>query len=75
MEEEYVIYSGEGCSYCAQAKRVLDTKGLPYTVMDAKSSMFFQKEFVAKGVRTIPQVYKGDRHIGGFQELLGELMS
>lgn len=72
--EEYVIYSGQGCTYCEQAKKLLDMKGLPYTVMDAKSSMYFQREFVAKGIRKIPQIFLGDRHVGGFNELMGELM-
>lgn len=73
-QEEYVIYSGVGCTYCIQAKALLDMKDLPYTIMDAKSSMYFQKEFVAKGIRKIPQIFQGERYIGGFQELMGELM-
>jgi len=72
--EEYVIYSSPNCGYCAQAKQLLDMKELPYTIMDAKSSMYFQREFVAKGIRKVPQIFQGDRHIGGFQELMGELM-
>ena len=74
MEDEYVIYSGADCSYCKQAKQLLDLKDLPYTIMDAKSSLYFQREFVDKGTRTVPQIFLGDRHIGGFQELMGELL-
>ena len=71
--EEYVIYSGEGCGYCVQAKKLLDTKELPYTVMDARSSLFFRKEFLDKGVRTIPQIFIGDHYIGGFDKLISYL--
>lgn len=74
IEDEYVIYSSPNCSYCEQAKRLLDMKNLPYTMMDARSSTYFQSEFVDKGVRTVPQIFLGDRHVGGFQELMGELM-
>lgn len=72
--EEYVIYSSPNCGYCVQAKKLLDLKDLPYTIMDAASSMYFQREFVDKGIRKVPQVFLGDRHIGGFEELMGELM-
>lgn len=74
MNEEYVIYSSPNCSYCEQAKKLLDLKELPYTVMDAGSSRYFQETFVAKGIRKVPQVFLGDRHVGGFEELMGELM-
>ncbi len=74
MEQEYVIYSSPNCSACEQAKKLLDMKNKPYTVMDAKSSMYFQKEFVAKGVRKVPQIFLGDRHIGGLEQLMGELL-
>ena len=69
ITEEFVIYSGAGCSYCKQAKKLLDQKDLPYTVMDARSSAFFKSEFLDKGVRKIPQIYIGDHYIGGFDEL------
>jgi glutaredoxin len=49
-------------------------KNKPYTVMDAKSSMYFQKEFVAKGVRKVPQIFLGDRLVGGLEQLMGELL-
>lgn len=76
--KEYTIYGTQSCTYCNDAKRLLDDKGLPYVYMDAPSSLFFQKEFVAKGVRTVPQIFvtekDGERYIGGFQELAQELL-
>ena len=75
---EYVIYGAPECSYCEQAKRLLDMKKLPYTYMDAPSSTYFQETFVAKGIRKVPQIFvselAGERHIGGFEELMKELM-
>lgn len=76
--KEYTIYGTSSCTFCNDAKRLLDDKGLPYVYMDAPSSLFFQKEFIAKGVRTVPQIFvtedDGERHIGGFQELAQELL-
>jgi glutaredoxin 3 len=80
---EYTIYGSPNCTYCEQAKKLLDLKGLPYTYMDASSSLYFQENFVKKGVRAVPQIFvRGEdsptdieeRHIGGFQELMKELM-
>jgi len=76
--KEYTIYGTQQCSYCNDAKELLDDKGLPYTYMDAPSSLFFQKEFIEKGVRKVPQIFvtegESERHIGGFQELAQELL-
>ena len=74
MEEEYTIYSSPECNYCTKAKELLDMLDKPYCIMDAKSSLYFQQEFVAKGTRRVPQIFLGDRHVGGFQELMGELL-
>lgn len=80
--KEYTIYGSSNCNYCEQAKQLLDMKELPYNYVDAPSSLYFQREFVAKGVRKVPQIFvtddgptdRGERHVGGFEELLSELM-
>lgn len=77
--KEYTIYGTTNCGFCNDAKSLLDDKGLPYCYMDAPSSLFFQREFKDKGIRTVPQIFVTDtegneRHIGGFQELAGELL-
>jgi glutaredoxin 3 len=73
MQDEFVIYSGAGCTYCEQAKKLLDSKELPYSVIDAKSSLYFRKEFIDKGIRKIPQIFIEDHYIGGFDELVSYL--
>jgi len=70
----YTIYGSDNCTYCDQAKRLLDLKGLPYEYVDAPSSLYFQKEFVEKGIRKVPQIFHHDNHVGGFEELMKELM-
>lgn len=82
MIEEYVIYGTKDCSFCNKAKEALDHLGLPFTYVDAPTSLFFQQEFVKKmGVRTVPQIFaieqkdqgQTERHIGGYEELMKEL--
>jgi glutaredoxin 3 len=75
---EYTIYGTQDCHYCKEAKKLLDLKGLPYSYMDAPSSLFFQETFVKKGIRKVPQIFiseeSGERHIGGYEELVKEVM-
>jgi len=80
--KEYTIYGAPRCAYCDQAKQLLEMKELPYNYVDAPSSTYFQKEFLDKGIRSVPQIFvredgptdREERHIGGFEELMQELM-
>lgn len=75
---EYTIYGTNDCYFCKQAKKLLEAKGLPCNYMDAPSSLYFQTEFVAKGIRKVPQIFvteeAGERHIGGYEDLVKEIM-
>lgn len=67
---EIVIYTGRLCPYCTMAKRLLDRKGAHYTEIDVDSKQGLRQELMAKTKRrTIPQIFIGDRHIGGFDDL------
>jgi glutaredoxin len=64
------IFTKPNCSYCAQAKRLLNQAGLPYTEHDvnaskrnADASVYFS------GVETVPQIFFGNCHINGSEEL------
>lgn len=79
-KQEYTIYGTQGCYECTQAKKLLETKGLPLNYIDAPTSLFFQNTFVAKGIRKVPQIYVTDsegneKHIGGYLELVREVMN
>lgn len=75
---EYTIYGTKDCYFCKEAKKLLELKGYPVNYMDAPSSLFFQNTFVSKGIRKVPQIFvteaSGERHIGGYEELVKELM-
>ncbi len=65
------IYTRMGCGYCAAAKRLLDRKGVAYVEHDASFSADLRQEMIqrAGGRSTFPQIFIGDRHIGGSDEL------
>lgn len=64
------IYGREGCSYCARAKMLCANRGYEIVYHDISDPGTYDA-FVerAEGARSIPQIYVGDRHIGGFTEL------
>ena len=67
---EIVIYTSSICPYCIMAKRLLDRKGLNYREINVDKEPGTREEMVAKTKRrTVPQIYIGDFHVGGFDEL------
>jgi glutaredoxin 3 len=52
------------------AKRLLDRKGVVYTEINVDKALGAREEMMAKTRRrTVPQIYIGDLHVGGFDEL------
>ena len=68
---DVTIYTRMMCGYCAAAKRLLDNKGVAYTEHDASFSPELRQEMMSRapGRTTFPQIFIGDRHIGGSDEL------
>jgi glutaredoxin 3 len=67
---EIVIYTGRLCPYCTMAKKLFDRKGVSYTEIDVDSEPGLRQELMQKTRRrTVPQIYIGDHHIGGFDDL------
>ena len=69
--KEVTIYTRMMCGYCAAAKRLLDRKGVAYTEHDASFSPELRQEMIGRagGRSTFPQVFIGDLHVGGSDEL------
>jgi glutaredoxin 3 len=66
------MYSTRYCAFCLLAKRLLDQRGVPYREIDVSGDLerrAWLRE--ATGQRTVPQIFIGDRSIGGYQELYG----
>jgi thioredoxin reductase (NADPH) len=70
MMSSILMYSKGWCSYCDRAKRLLAGKGQSWTEIDVEASDAALDEMVLRsGRRTVPQIFIGDRHVGGFDEL------
>ena len=64
------VYTTPFCPYCIAAKRMLKKKGVAFTeinVSDASTREDMIKK--ANGRHTVPQIFIGERHIGGFDDL------
>ncbi len=69
--KEVTIYTRMMCGYCAAAKRLLDGKGVAYTEHDASFSQELRQEMIqrANGRSTFPQIFIGDVHVGGSDDM------
>jgi glutaredoxin 3 len=69
-QPEILVYSKHVCPYCVAAKSLLREKGVTYReVMVDQDAAELRRMVERTGRRTVPQIYIGDRHIGGFDEL------
>jgi len=67
---EILIYTTTICPYCVMAKRLLDKKGVAYTEINVGNQPELREAMMQKTRRrTVPQIYIGDLHVGGFDEL------
>ena len=67
---EILIYTTNICPYCTMAKRLLDKKGVSYTELNVDGRPGLREEMMLKTQRrTVPQIYIGDFHVGGFDDL------
>lgn len=67
---EIVMYSTQTCPFCTMARSLLDGKGLTYEVIDVGTDRAKWSELQAKsGRNTVPQVFIGEHHVGGFDDL------
>ncbi len=66
-----VMYTTNYCPYCANAERLLNSKGVTEIKkirVDLEPEL--RVEMMQKtGRRTVPQIYIGDKHVGGFDDL------
>ena len=65
------IYTTPICPYCVRAKSLLKKKGAQYEEVDVFMDSGARAEMEAKshGARTVPQIFIGDTHVGGCDDL------
>ena len=68
---DVTIYTRQFCGYCSAAKRLLDQKGVAYVERDASYAPELRREMIqrANGRSTFPQIFVGERHVGGCDDL------
>ena len=66
-----VIYTQDSCTYCISAKREFEIRVWKYTSHNIKNADNYNnlKELLPD-VKTVPQIWIDDKHIGGYDELL-----
>jgi len=69
--QQVVVYSTGWCPYCERAKGLLERKGVAYQEIKVDENPAERAAMLARsgGRRTVPQIFFGERHIGGFDEL------
>lgn len=65
----YTIYGTENCVWCDRAVELVDKLGEGYQYVDVGEDPKAQQMFRDNSFRTVPQVFLGDTHIGGFEAL------
>lgn len=64
------VYGNETCAYCAAARMLLTRKGVKFEDVVVSRDTLKRVEMERRsGQRSVPQIFIGDVHVGGFDEL------
>ncbi|QUJ76213.1 glutaredoxin 3 [Sulfitobacter albidus] len=65
------IYTSPLCGFCHAAKRLLNQKGVSFSEVDVLANPDRKSEMIerADGRRTVPQIFVGETHVGGYDDL------
>lgn len=70
MTAPVLVYVSRYCGWCTRALALLDAKGVVPEVISVDTDRELRSEMEARsGRRTVPQIFVGNRHIGGFDDL------
>jgi glutaredoxin 3 len=73
------MYSTRFCPYCVRARQLLESKQVKFTDIGVDGQPELRREMMDRsGRRTVPQIWIGSRHVGGYDdlarlEMLGQL--
>lgn len=69
-QPQVTIYLTQSCPYCHMARRLLDGKQVSYDMIDVGSDRAQWQAMEQKsGRNTVPQIFIGDHHVGGFDDM------
>ena len=67
---QVVIYYAPFCPYCAWAQQLLDDKGVEYSLININEDDELRSQMEDRSNRnTVPQIFIGDHHVGGYDDL------
>jgi glutaredoxin 3 len=65
-----IVYVSDWCPYCLRAKSLLERKQVVFSEVNVEEDAKFREEMIARSNRhTVPQIFIGEMHVGGFDEL------
>ena len=69
--KKITIYTGPICNFCSAPKHLLSKKKIKYEEIDIGNNLEKRDEMLRKsnGAKTIPQIFIGENHVGGYVEL------
>lgn len=66
---KFIIFSKENCPWCNKAKALLDTENWGYYEWNISENEWARDYIKQSGFTTVPQIYFGGKHIGGYEAL------
>jgi glutaredoxin 3 len=64
------LYVADWCPYCQRAKGLLEQKHIVFSEINVEDDAKWREEMTARSNRrTVPQIFIGDKHVGGCDEL------
>jgi glutaredoxin 3 len=69
---EVVVYSSAFCPYCTWAKKMLQSKQVDFKEIRIDQEAGAHEEMLSKssGMKTVPQIFIGDFHVGGYTDMV-----
>ena len=69
-QADITVYFSPFCPYCSWAQQLLDGKGVKYTLINVGDDDRLRQEMEDRsGRQSVPQIFIGDHHVGGFDDL------
>jgi glutaredoxin 3 len=70
LTQPVTLYVSDWCPYCQRAKGLLSGKNVAFNEINVEDQPKYREEMIARsGQRSVPQIFIGDRHVGGCDEL------
>ena len=67
---DVLMYATAHCPYCTAARDLLERRGIPFREIDVAADAKARREMTARSRRqTVPQIFIGGRHVGGYDDL------